>query len=235
MNYRKQGLRVFGLSILAVLGLMAFMAGGAQANWLIETAGKELKENASVEVTQVGTGKLIVEKKNIEFQCSTLTSKELKLVASSAKGEGSVEFSGCKAFSPPGSGKESKNCNPINQPIKASGLVLVVLHEGKNYLLFEENGATPFATVKVGELCALVETSNVTGDLTAECGDLEGTPVAWVFLDCSNMAVLHLIRPAPAALFPNKLKFGANEAKLEGEASVILIGALLGKPFGGEI
>lgn len=236
MSNRRNGLKAIGLSFLAVLGLMAFMAGGAQANWLAELeAGKELKAlttNETVAASAHTVGKLAVAAKKIEFRCTTLASSGLKLVASSVTAEGKVSFTGCKAFSPIGSETEQKNCKPV-EPIVAGGKALVVLHETKNFVLFEpETTGGVFTTVEVPELCALTETSKVTGSLVAECL----TFATLAKSDCKVGEVTHLIQPTPAGLFPaDVLKFGASEATLAGVAATKLSGALATRSWAGHV
>ena len=234
MSRKIHGLKAFCLSMLAVCGLMAFVAAGAQAEWLVN--GVKLTKNETVSVSAHTTGKLIVAAKNLEIQCPTVESGGLELKGESAEAKGSVKFSGCKTFSPVGSGTENKNCNPIEQPIVAGGVANVILHNAKNYVLFAPAaGSTKFTTIKFSELCALTETSDVTGTLVAECGELNGSSV-FVGEDCNVTRINHLIQPAPAALFEaDKLKFGANAATLQGIAKVSLSGANAGKTWAGHV
>jgi hypothetical protein len=233
MSYRRNGLRALGLSLLAIAGLMAFMAAGAQANWLVN--GVELTANESVAAKAHTEGKLAVPAKKIEFRCKEVAGEGLKLVAKSGTAEGKVKFTKCLAFSPIGAeGKEQKNCNP-KEPITAGGKALLILHNAQNYVLFEPETGKPFTTVEVGELCALTQTSNVTGSLVAECGKLVSEKFS--HLDCNTSESSHLIQPAPATLFESdKLSFGASPATLEGIAAVELNGeANAGKPWAGHI
>jgi hypothetical protein len=234
MSYRRNGLRALGLSLLAIAGLMAFMAAGAQANWLVE--GVELKANETVSVATHVEGKLAVPAKNIEFRCSTIGAEGLKLLASSEKAEGKVKFTGCTAFQI-SNGAEQKNCKP-KEPIVAGGFALIILHpatSGQNYILFsppkEGEKTLPFATIEVSELCALTETSPVTGSLVAEC-----LTSALAHEDCNTSEVTHLIQPASTELFPSDtLKFGASAATLKGVAAVKLSGANLNKKWAGHV
>jgi hypothetical protein len=248
MSIKRNGLKVLGLSLVAVLGLMAFLSAGAQANWLVETV--ELKANEAVAAKAHTTGILTVEKKNLEIQCTTLAGSGLKLLASSATAEGKVNFSGCKTFSPIKSGKEVAKCNPINQPISAGGKALIILHpteKGKNYILFEPaTVGGKFTTIEFSGECALTETSDITGTLVAECGQLKETKLTvegkevidkeFAGEDCNVEAASHLLQTAPEALFTGDvLKFGANVAKLGGIASVELEGANKGKKWAGHV
>jgi hypothetical protein len=234
MIRRTYGLKVLGVSLLAALGLMAVTAVGAQANWEVE--GAELKENAPAEFTNVGENTLVVEKQNFEIKCTTVKTKKFELIAKSGTAEGEDEYSGCKTFSPIGSGKESKLCNPINQPIILAIRVLLILHNGINYMLLEPRVAGGrFSKIEFSELCALTESSELLGTSVDECGHLN-PPGTWLILDCANSQVLKLVRPAPIALFPlDVMRFGANPALPGGETSGILIGPFLGRPWGGRI
>jgi hypothetical protein len=231
MSYRKNGLKALGLMVVAALGLMAFMATGAQANWLVN--GVELKANEAVAATAHTNGILTVPAKKLEIECTTLASKNLKLLASSATAEGEVEFSNCTTFSPPGAErKEQKNCKP-GEPIKAGGKAKLILHNAQNYVLFEPTTAGgKFATITFGELCSLTETSDVKGTLVAEC-----LTSALAHADCNTSEASHLIQPAPAALFTgDKLTYGAGlEATLKGVAKVELSGESKGKPWAGHV
>jgi hypothetical protein len=201
----------------------------------VQEGGKELTANETVEAAASSSIALTWPSKNIEIQCTTLASSGLKLLAKTATGEGAIKFSGCKTFSPIGSGTEIKSCKPA-EPIVASGKGSVTLHAGHNYLLFEPaTGSSKFATMTFSESCALFETLAISGSLVAECGDLE--PIGtWRFLDCINSEVSHLFRPASTSLFPSDtLLFGASQLTLTGEASAKLSGALIGKTWAGHV
>ncbi len=217
MSRRMHGLKGLGLALLALCGLMAAMAASAQANWLEN--GAELTANKNVTAKAHTTGKLLVSSLNFEIRCTTVKGEGLKVVAKSGTAEGKVAFSGCTAFQI-SDGKEQKNCKP-SEPITAGGKALLVLHNAKNYVLFEPETGKPFTTITLSELCALAETSDVTGSLVAECGTLSGGVFAGE--DCNVARAEHLLQPAPAALFTgDKLAFGENAATLQGIAAVEL-------------
>ena len=232
MTSMRRGAKALGL-FLSLCGVMAVFAAGAQGNWLVE--GAELTTNETVAVKAASTLKIVVAAKNLEIQCTTAASEGLKLIAKSATAEGKIKFSSCKAFSPPGSGKESKNCNP-KEPIVAGGKVLIILHNGINYLLYEPAaGGTKFTTIEFPELCALTETSDVTGSAVFECGHLN-PPGTWLILDCATAETSHEAREAPSALFPSDtVKFGANAATISGYVVTELAGANAGKNWAGHV
>jgi len=242
MSHGKYGLRAFGLTIVAALGLMAFMAAGAQANWLYLEGGvaHELTSNELVEVTKHSAdGTLLIEGVNASILCQKIQGNDLLLIpgnATTATATGKVAFSECVTLEK-STGKEVKNCNPLNQPIEAAGKAKVILHtNGQNYVLFEPEAGKPFTTIKFGELCALIETSNVTGSLVAECGELNASSV-FVQEDCKIHQVKHLLRQAPEALFPSDiLKFGAHKATIDGIVAAELAGVgHKGQSWSGEV
>ncbi|HKT83398.1 MAG TPA: hypothetical protein VJQ84_06130 [Solirubrobacterales bacterium] len=225
--------KALGLTLLSLSGLAAVFAGGALATWLVE--GKELTTNETVALKAVTTQKIVVEKKNLEIQCTVAAGEGITLVAKSATAEGKAKFSGCTTFSPIGSGKESKNCKP-KEPIVVGGKVLLILHESKNYALFEPATAGgKFSTLEFSELCALTESGDVTGSMGLYCEHkVGGGP--WLELSCDITGPSHELAPASEALFPSDvLKFGANTAKVSGDVSLELSGANTGKSWAGHV
>jgi hypothetical protein len=206
MNYRKHGMRALGLSFIAVLGLMAFMAAGAQGAFLyLEKVGEKIElKTLAVESEPVisahTTGTLLVTAKNIEFQCPKVESDPaapVKLLGNSTVAHGHLIFSGCEAFEIENKVTKVKltllkNCVPhspgqLEGKILAGGLAELVLHPANNTMVLfsplteiNKEGkkiTLPFTTVEVPEACALTETSPVTGTLLAECGELNGSSV----------------------------------------------------------
>jgi hypothetical protein len=83
--------------------------------------------------------------------------------------------------------------------------------------------------------CALFETGEVTGSFVAECGELNGLGV-YVGGDCATHRVTQLIQQAPPELFTGDvLKFGKNEALLDGITSAKLGAPLEGESWGGVV
>jgi hypothetical protein len=232
MSYPRGRARALGLSLVVVLGLMALGASGAQGNWLILHNGGTSEAKVSVVVSAQSEGNIkVADAFTTEILCSTFAAQELVLTEKSTSGSGKVKFSGCKTWQ---SGKQQANCKPV-EPIVAGGETHLVLHNGKNYLLYLPTSGKSFAVVEFGELCALGEEVVVTGDLTFECGHLN-PPGTWLFLDCSGHQVTHLVRPVvPQSLFAAGIKFGANSATLSGIAAVSLSGLFLGDAWGGHI
>jgi hypothetical protein len=206
---------------------MAMLTAVAQANWLVE--GVELKANETASVSTHTETKLAVPAKNIEFRCTTVASEGLKLLASSANAEGKIKFTGCTAFQI-STGTVQKNCKPI-EPIVAGMQVLSILHNSRVYWLWHGFKGVPITTIEVSELCALMETSTVTGSLVTEC-----LTSALASASCSLSEITHLVQPAPAPLFPSDvIHVGLSDATLGGVDAVKLSGANAGKNWAGHV
>jgi hypothetical protein len=237
MSHRKNGLRALGLTIVAALGLMAFMAAGAQAHWLILEEGKAVVLAGHNEAVTVGKhtedGTLLIAGVNLEILCQKIEGIDVLIepgTATTAPASGKVAFNECKGIEK-STKKVVGNCAPINQPIEAAGKALVILHtNAQNYVLFEPESGKPFTTIKFSELCALTETTNVTGELVAECGELSAG--AFVQEDCNKHQVTHLLRQASETLFPSQLKYGTHVATVDGIATAALAS---GKSWSGEV
>jgi hypothetical protein len=108
--------------------------------------------------------------------------------------------------------KAESNCNPLSQPVKASGSIKVIKHEGVTYLK-AEGASGVFATLKFNEeICvALSPVVKVTG-------------TAWV-KDAGNEweveKAAHLIEEGtvPAGALGGLL-FGGNKASIDGSANI---------------
>jgi hypothetical protein len=244
MSNQKPGLRLLGLSLLSVLGLMAFMAVGAQAEWLILLADKTVHvlkagENESVKVSAHTASKLLIPAKNLEIVCEALEADDLLLIGGGSLAEGKVKFTKCKTYTIGPPLTEQTKCKP-DEPIVAGGIVHTVLHKApggvlKNLVLFlPPPGSETFTTIKFPEACALIATSKLTGELHAECGELVGGVFTQV--DCAKHQVAPLLRAAASQeLVIKPLKFGANPMSLDGEVLVELSGKYIGLSWGGHV
>jgi hypothetical protein len=204
------------LTLSILLGLIAFMASTAQANW--KTKGAELKVDEALGVkTHVETA-FEVPAQNLSVLCSTVASEGLKLLASSGKAEGKIKFTSCKTWQ---SGKESPGCKPT-EPIIMGIVITLILHGGDVYLLYtslggkEELGKIEFNPAK----CALPEENEVTGSFVDEC--LSSSLKSGIKL-CTAEEAVHIVRQAPEALFPgDKLVLGTNLLLLTGQWELYL-------------
>jgi hypothetical protein len=221
MSHRKRGLKALGLSFLTALGLMAFMAAGAQANWLVLSAGTQLEsnENVTVKTHEDLEFKLLVVAQALEILCLTVESDGLKLKGLSVLAEGAVNLRKCKTWQVlKGVNTEQKGCVP-SEPILVGGKGGLVLHNSLTWALLEVITLLVFNPAK----CALAEENEVTGSLLVECGHL--TSGAFVAENCATLALTHLLRAAAnQALLSDGLFFGANPAVLDGIAAVSLSG-----------
>jgi hypothetical protein len=217
-----------GLSLLVAFGLMTLGTSGAQGNWYFLHEGKQVQNSEDVPLavsSHTESLLAVADGFSTKIQCTTTKGSDLLLAAESTSGSGEVHFSGCTTTL---SGKSSPNCTPVNQPIKASGTVKLVTHEGVSYLLFAPKAGKPFTTVEFGEPCALGEEVAVTGSLLAECGRLEPANT-FVAMDCAEHQAKPLIRPVSSqALLGDGLKFGVNTATLSGIVGASVSGGLFG-------
>jgi hypothetical protein len=233
MRNGKHVLRALGLSFLAALGLMAFMAVGAQASvWdvngtlvsealLPQVDGKLKGEGLLLTVTGEGKNHIIIHCKALSVTAGNLHLKDATATLQ-------YDNSTCLTLL---NGVNQPNCSHtegiIILPVKA--LILTILHTDKKvYLLAEpQPGQTNFTQIHYGPKCALPLVS-IKGNVAFECED--GNLVE---RSCEVAAVKQLIRPALSqSLFGDELIYGANKATLEGEAEVFLKGGNhAGLPF----
>ncbi len=239
MSYRKEGLRVFGVCLAAVLGLMAVSAAGAQAQtgWLesgafitatktINATIHPLKATAPVEkhmllsTTTLGA--------NVKILCENLAVDDGLIFANEkAEGLASLLFSACQTFL---NGALSAVCKPT-EPITVGVKFHALLHNALTYLLFEpEVAGTPFVKIKFpNEECLISPERSISGSFVVECltEDLKSMEEASGKPDlCLSDLTNHLIREvANQKLFGEKegLTFNGAVAKLEGIAKVFLI------------
>jgi len=232
MNYRKQGLKAFGLSFVAVLGLMAFMAVGAQGAFLYLEGGvtKTLAVESEPTISAHTPGILLVEKKNLKLECKKVESDptaKVKLLANSTVAHGHLIFKECESWTISPNTLQGK-CTPKSTgaaagEILAGGLAELVLHPASNTMvLFKPLTGKPFATIEFPETCALFEAANVTGSLLAECGELKPANT-YVGGNCATHRVEQLLKSVTQALGESQgdiLKFGENIALVNGIAAV---------------
>lgn len=232
MTSEKHKGRVLGLLAMTIVGLMAAVTPGAQANWTVE--GSELTANETVEISLFSPFVLSVAKINLEIKCTTGAGENFKLTGKSGTADGKIKFSGCTTYSPIGSGKENKNCKP-KEPIVFTLKSLLILHNGINYILHEattEGGK--LATIEFSELCALAETADLTGSTVLECGHLN-PPNTWLILDCASEESPKLSRTVSSALFMHQIFLGSLPVVVADHTSTRLSGANANRKWGGII
>jgi hypothetical protein len=212
MSYARQG-RGLGLCLLAVLGLMAFMAVGAQGKWLVGagtlSGTKEVKVKAHSELV------LSVPSKNLLKLCTEVSAGAGSLINSTPLGFILLVLSltNCQTLI---NNVVQVNCKP-KEPVVMKAKGQVFLHEGEEYILLtgdEEiaGGSFRFARIDFPETCALPDT-NLSGSIVLECLNSSlGTAG-----NCLEHSVSHLVQQAPAALFPGDgLLYGINAATVSG-------------------
>ncbi len=224
MSNAKRAFKGFGLTLVAIMGLMVFMTAGAQAvTW--DIAGKEITAHASAEGKLKTEGLLLVPKLNLIIHCKTVTVTEGLLYNTANKAHATLNYSNCLTLI---NNIDQPLCHPTILPVKIE--IEPILHPtgGRTYLLIRPLDLKIFTTLHfLEESCALPPLTSVTGSVVFECED--GNLVA---TDCKTARVSQLIKPAPAALFPtDTLQYGLNPATIHGEAEVFLIGGNLGKTF----
>jgi len=220
MSHARVGVRAFGLCLVAALGLMAFMAAGAQATWLVKGATLAAKADKPAEISNHSAlGKLLVPAKNLTLDCTTLASDDGLLNPASGLGEvlGTLLFTGCSTLQPEGT--TLAKCKP-KEPIEAKGKGNLILHNADTYLLIEpEVAGGNFTRIDFPVECALPDT-NITGSLVLEClgPNLEKGKEL-----CLKEEVTHLAQQAPTALFPSDgLFYGVSPATIDGVAKAKL-------------
>lgn len=241
----KHALKTLGLSLMMALGLMAFAVGSAQAENLTPASrihgkililGKELK--ATVTGVAETTGVLLVPSLGIEISCPTFTVIEgvVNGTAAIGHGVGVVLFEGCQVFPIEKvlpfnlTSKEPLPCLPLDSVtgkdghIRAQALLLVALHENKDYLIAEPlNLAGPLSTIKFSEKtgCPIPLKQEVTGEIAflINTGDLHngGVAVKQILISGGDHKLLQ-------ELFGIKLLYGINEAFIDGSANLSLTG-----------
>lgn len=205
------GSRTLGACLLAVLGLSAFMAGGAQGSWLVGEGllvdEKPLKAQAHNELI------LNVPSKLLEKLCT-----EVHLGGGSKVSPFPLSYmllvlhlENCQTIS---QHKVVPGCKPT-EPVVMKAHGTLIHHGGEDYLLLTPDDAVnnrfgrldfPVAT------CALPDT-NLSGSIVLQCL----TQALSQSGTCLSHEKSHLVSEAPSVLFPGHgLLYGASAATLSG-------------------
>jgi hypothetical protein len=176
---QKHRTRAFGLSLMAVVGLMAFGAVGAQAETLSDggKAGKFAvgglttlaKPGVGLTAASVGTVTFLIPARGFDILCKKgVIEAEFK---SESEALGSAEFTECSTWVNVALGLEHKESVPctVAEPIEIEKMrILPKKHESAPYVLFEEDGAA-FTTLKLsGEACPLPPSNKKTGSFVGK-------------------------------------------------------------------
>jgi hypothetical protein len=231
MRDSKFGLRAFGLALVAALGLMAFMAVAAQAEeplkdggkaglFLVNKEGALAKPEVTFQVTQLGTGTLLVPTR-VDILCTGGVVKgEFK---TDVEALGSAEFTGCTPWSPVEVGKTHTTkvectVNTVKEGAAGGKKETVIVknakalpkkHEGKSFVLLEEDGEI-FTTIFLeGPACTLPKENKVTGSVVGEVVNSDTVNPTVVF----SQAIQKLFQVGSEG---DHLKYGALESYIDG-------------------
>jgi hypothetical protein len=221
MSHRKYGLRVIGLCLMAVLGLMAFSAVGAQAAEFLVNKKPIVKPLLPEIQAEIDTLNTLLTKlsggQTIDIDCLEVK-VDTGLLHENGDGLGTILFSNCSTKV---NGTLTPGCKPLGEPIIATALALVILHKDllgneEPYILFEPQTGTTFTTLKFKEeTCIIPPEVPITGSA--------------VFKDCK----LELLEEKVTHLFEevqldpslgDGLFFGKQKAFIDGSTNWFLIG-----------
>ena len=219
MSRKEQRFKRLGLSFFMVAVAMAIMAATVLAEWSVEE--ETLKEmevgrtEVGVEASAVGELSLLVPSENLVIHCKK-TASDVGRILQGNELHGTLLISECTTLI---NGKTSSGCKP-EEPIIVKGTGLLILHEGKTFILFEPISGKPFAQLSYNEKeCALPSKPTITGSFVAECKE----PTL-----CETESVSHSLSPASVVLFgSDKLKYGLKEATLDGTVALKLNGEVV--------
>ncbi|HWN08232.1 MAG TPA: hypothetical protein VNO50_02990 [Pyrinomonadaceae bacterium] len=245
MRGAKHGIRGLGLVVLAVIGVMAFTAVGAQAqvshelhlagltnpNPLASPAtnspGEFLVNLGSALLAtfigeQLGKGYLLVQARDLKIECTGFDLTNGK-INSSTDASAEAIFLGCVLLTHAGLPLEGCEFKELGI-IKSSYLVLPILHGGVNYLLFEPLTGTNFTVIsfKAGQGCILPLNNPKTGSIVAKVGALDAVVQTITFGEAIQLLVGDVV------------KYGAlnNTAYLTGTVHISLLGSHFGQKLG---
>jgi len=215
-----------GIALTVTLGLMAVMTTLASAGFQLYTrstpGGTETPLNSigtfvsEKDITQ----KLKITALNTYSVCTEFSLSEVKIQSTGeASGTGTYKKCEVRSVAP-----DAKLPCTLTEPITVKFVALPALHENAVYYSFEPvPPATKFTTLEFsGAECTLPEAVNITGHAVAEDSSHHNFGV---YLE------KHLLQEAPHSLFSSplttldNLKFGAQDATLEGSVWIKLSGA----------
>ncbi len=193
MNLKMQGLKVFGIALIAALGLMAFTAAGAQATGEWKIAGKTLTELGIAK--ESFTGKLgagikrlfLIKTLNVEIKCSVWQAIGA-LIRSGGHFNLSVLLAACNVYDDEVGEPELSACG-VKSTGKAAGEIQteaidgeIILSGGLNYVLEKPVSGSTLTTIEItGASCPLKGTYPVTGTSVSQLGgeakELSLTPI----------------------------------------------------------
>jgi hypothetical protein len=200
-------IRIIGACLVAVFAMSAIVASAASAapTWKIE--GKEFTGEEEISSTG-GPFTLTVPKLGVAIKCEKET--DSGTIFSKNKDEAKIEFTKCVV-------EKAANCT-VKEPITSEVNTALTEVSGKVYDKFTPK-KEPFTTITLeGTSCALKKAYEVTG---TEAGEVGAEEVE------SKLKFSEAISKAAGTV----LKFGADEAFLEGTTNQKLAGKEKGKKW----
>jgi hypothetical protein len=224
MRNSKHGLKAFVLAIMAALGMMAFAAGGAQAqnpeplaSPATNSAGTYLINLGAALLANIdgtgGLGSLLVPGRNLKIECHEAHLEEAK-IHSSTDALGKVTFLGCVSLDLT-TGAALPCETKVLKTISATALALPILHgpesNRESFVLFEPQGENfTVVTYKEGTECPLPLNNPVKGSIAGLVDDLE------------TVKQLILFNPDIQLLTGDKLSFGGFPSYIHADVTVEL-------------
>ena len=245
MNYRKHGLKALGLSLFAILGLMAFAAAGVQASGLVLVLNALKNGSLPKPFTVALTGKehnalatnsrLLILGLNFEIFCHTAVVSN-GIITDKGSGHATITFQTCLAQGLV-VGTDTLTGAICEIPdIVASTKYLVILHSGNVKLVQDNavlvagaaehkkgtgNAANPYILFSPLDLLTFALVLNHTECALPEHSLIKGCVIAK--FNTTGHQIEHLISTKGLLnLFGCKLNYGANEAHLDVDAFVSL-------------
>lgn len=211
---RKHGPRALGLCLLAALSLMAIGVATAQAGipqWKI--GGVTLKGTETVSGVQKPGTEFLFEslagKASIVIHCKKLITDDGLMVGNEkvprSLGSATRLFSECVTLL---NGGVNSICKPV-EPIEPKSKTLLILHEGKTYILFEPFSGSTFVEIKFGTGECSIPTTPIQGAMIYQCLNEKAEQ-----LDCAVEQVERTLAPASSTLFVGQ---SSEEQKTERE------------------
>jgi hypothetical protein len=204
--------KAFGLSLMAALGLLAFSAMGAQAQFSV--GGKTLLATATG--SQINSGQLLVPGRNLELECHKGAVNSGHINETGTHATGQVTFSECL------SRQLTEPKSPLPCFIKGGSIVAntLIVPVGGN-ALFSPTAPPNFAVVSYegGTECPLPLNNPVTGNLIGEVPALEAIKQILVFKKSLQEGT-------------HKLSFGGFASTIHAQAEVSTTGAHAGQALG---
>jgi hypothetical protein len=251
--------KALGLTLIASLSLLALTTSAAHAgelkgDWKLSGVSLDLTVSVNGALYNALESSMLVPALDFAISCHALTVSSgtiLPLNGGRAFGHGTAVFSSCLPLA-----HENLTTLPFCKlfdleegvdegQITAAGLVHVVRSGslGTGYVLIEPSGAgglneRTLADVYLNEFCPIEGKILITGTLVAELGKLTllggGTGHWSQVLEAEKP----LLKEAPHAiklLFGDQLKFGENDAFLDGDIEMYASGTHAGRPIGIEV